>query len=131
VAGCDIPERYVALIQQGRYADLGELFAVDAIFQNPLGQVLRGREAIRAFYSGLLSKVQPVPRGARHVWDEKARVCVFELETQMRRNSDGEWVNDPAAPYTISAIDRMEINDEGLIQEMTVYMAPANRWMED
>ena len=131
MAGCDIPDRYVGLIQEGRYADLGELFAVDAAFRTPLGQILRGREAIRDFYTGFLTRVQPFPRGTRHVWDKEARVCVFELQTRMRRNADGEWVNDPSAPYSLSAIDRMEINDDGLIQEMTVYMAPPNRWMED
>lgn len=131
MAGCDVPERYVAIIQEGRYSDLGDLFAINAVFQNPLGQVLRGREEIRDFYSRFLSESQPFPRGARHVWDEDARVCVFEMETQMRRNANGEWVNDPSAPYTLSAIDRMEINEEGLIQEMTVYMAPPNRWIED
>ena len=129
--GCDVPERYVTIIQEGRYHDLGGLFARDAVFQNPLGATLRGREAIVAFYTAFLTKVRPIVRGARHVWDADARVCVFELESRMRRQSDGSWINDPEADYTQSAIDRMEINNDGLIQHMTVYTAPANRWLEN
>ena len=128
MAGCDVPQRYVALVRAGRYEDLAGLFAEDAVFHNPLGDVLRGRDAIGAFYTGFLTQLKPDVRGVRHVWDEAARVCVFELESRMSRSPDGGWVNDPEADYSLSALDRMEINGEGLIQEMTVYMAPANRW---
>ena len=131
MTGCDVPQRYVALIQAGRYDELAQLFAEDAEFMNPLGDVLRGRNVIGAFYSAFLSDVRPMVRGVRHVWNEKARVCVFELESRMRRQDDGKWINDPDAEYSLSAIDRMEINDAGLIQQMTVYTAPANRWLEN
>jgi hypothetical protein len=127
----DVAARYVELIQAGRYDEVGELWADDAVFQNPVGTVIRGKAAIKAFYTNFLSSITPDVRAARYATDVEAGVCVLELETRMSRGEDGQWRNDPTAPYSLSAIDRFAINAEGKIQHMIVYTAPANRWLDD
>jgi hypothetical protein len=128
MTACDIAAQYVAHIQAGRYEAVGELFADDAIFYNPQGRVLRGRDAIGVFYSAFLGGLRPIVRGVRHVSDEAQRVCVFELESRMSRAEDGSWKSDPDAPFSMSAVDRITINAAGRIEHMIVYTAPNSRW---
>ena len=125
---CDVAAQYVSLIQAGRYAEVGELWADDAVFYNPAGQVIHGKPAIKAFYSKFLTSIAPDIRAARFASDTAAGVCVMELESRMSRGPDGQWRTDPAASYSLSAIDRMTINPAGKIQHMIVYVAPPNRW---
>lgn len=131
MSACDVAVQYVDCIQSGRYDDLGELWAEDALFHAPHGKVFKGRKAIGAFYSEFLRKITPIIQGVRYVCDEKQRVCVMELESRMRRNKEGQWVTDPEAPWTLSAIDRFTVNEEGKIQHMIAYTAPDNRWLGD
>lgn len=128
---CDVARRYVQLIQEGRYDEIGALWAEDAVFHTPHGTVLRGRETIGAFYARFLRSITPDVRAARFAADEAQRVCVLELETRMRRRGSGDWVTDPQAAFALSAIDRMTIDGEGRIKHMIVYLAPENRWMEE
>lgn len=65
MADCDVPECYVALIQAGRYDGLAGLFAEDAEFQNPLGDVLRGRAAIDRMEINDDDHLLPCPDPAR------------------------------------------------------------------
>lgn len=51
----EVARAYFAAINQTRFADLEALFAEDATLDFPLYQTIRGREAIRKFYEGVLA----------------------------------------------------------------------------
>lgn len=128
MSSCDVATEYVEHIREGRYDEVGELFAENAIFYNPQGNILRGRSAIGAFYSEFLGRLKPILRGVRYVSDEAQQVCAFELESRMSWTAACGWQNDPDAPFSMSAIDRITVNAAGKIQHMIVYTAPATRW---
>lgn len=125
---CDFAHQYVQYIQESRYEAVGDLWADDAIFYNPAGQVIRGRAAIGEFYARFLRTITSAIRAASFVEDEGKRVCVMELETRMSRDEKGQWKTAADAPFSLSAIDRMVVNPQGKIEKMTVYLAPDNRW---
>ena len=125
---CDVAAHYVQVIQEGRYGEVGNLFADNAIFYNPQGRILRGRPAITAFYTSFLSAATPIVRAARFAEDRARGVCVMELETRMRRDELGRWSNAADGDYSLSAIDRMTVNPAGKIEHMVVYLAPPGRW---
>ncbi|MEJ0045286.1 MAG: nuclear transport factor 2 family protein [Rhodospirillales bacterium] len=121
--------QYLHLIQTAKYEQVGTLWAEDAVFYNPLGTVIQGRQNIQTFYANFLQRITPVVRAASVTEDASGRACVMELESKMRREPDGTWKTDAKAPFSLSAIDRFTINDRGMIQHMIVYTAPPNRWM--
>jgi hypothetical protein len=127
IHACDVANHYVRLIQAGQYDEVGELWADDAVFYNPQGTILRGKLSIKAFYARFLRQIAPTVRAASLLEDASGKTCVLELETQMSRGADGAWKTDPQATYSLSAIDRLTINEAGKIQHMLVYVAPANR----
>ncbi|MBV1688960.1 nuclear transport factor 2 family protein [Novosphingobium sp. G106] len=127
---CEVAAQYVQIIQQGKYQEVGNLFAGDAVFYNPQGRILRGRAPIKAFYSAFLGASTPTVRAARFTEDRTHRVCVMELETRMHQDDKGRWSNSADGNYTLSAIDRMMVNADGKIAHMIVYLAPATRWQD-
>jgi ketosteroid isomerase-like protein len=137
---CDIATQYVERIQAGRYDEVGELWADDAVFYSPQGKIIHGKPAIKAFYAQFLATITPIVRAARPVVDASANVCVMELEVRMHREPDGQsktdtvngqWKTDKDAPYSRSAMDRFTINPQGKIQHLIVYLAPPSRWSAD
>ena len=45
----EIAERYVELLNSGRFNEVGELWADDGVLFNGFGQVLEGKPAVKAF----------------------------------------------------------------------------------
>ena len=125
---CDVAKKYIDLTEAKRYDEVGELWAEDAVFFNPAGNIIRGRSAITQFYAQFLRQIKPINRIASLAWDRKANVCVMELETRVIMGPDGRWVPDPAGEFIPTAIDRFEVNHEGKVQQMRVYLPPANAW---
>ena len=108
----DAPEIYLARVGAGDAQGLSDLFAEDGLFQGPSG-VLRGREAIRAFYVDLFSRRVPQMRVGRTVI-EGSRVVFEIIPVDVPRPEE-----DPTA-----AIDLLEIDPAGLIAKFTVYIRP-------
>jgi hypothetical protein len=121
--------RYVTYIQEGRYDDVALLWAEDGDFCDPHGNARHGRSEINQFYSRMIKGITPVVRMSRFAADPSALSCVFELETRMSRDSDGQWKSDPDGQFVRSAVDWMTINEQGEIQTMYAYAAPPSRWM--
>ena len=102
-------DRYVNLVNAGRYDELATLFASDATFWGPGGREMHGREEIAAFYGGFLPSITPQVRLASFVEDGK--VCVYELEARI----EGE------AGYRLGAIDHATFDSDGLVSRFAVY----------
>lgn len=127
---CDVAREYIKLTDEKRYDEVGDLWAPDAVFYNPRGDIIRGQPAIKEFYSKFLSSITPVNRIASLAWDPEANVCVMEIETRVVRGPDGKWTPDPNGEWVRGAIDRFIINDAGKVQEMRVFIAPDKAWLE-
>lgn len=128
---CDVARTYIRLTEEKRYDEVGELWAPDAVFYTPRGDVIRGKPAIKEFYSTFLRKITPVNRIASLALDPKANVCVMELETRVVRGSDGKWVPDARGDFVPTAIDRFVVNNSGKVQKMRVYLPPDKAWLEN
>jgi hypothetical protein len=102
-------ERYVEIINRGAYAELGELFAEDALFLAPGEQEFRGREEIVAFYLRFLGEITPTIRIASYV--EQGNECVYELEATTK-----DWTD-----YRLSAIDHATLDEAGKVFRFTVF----------
>ena len=107
-----MPEVYLARVNAGNAEHLSNLFATDAVFRNPFGQVLNGRAEIREFYEGILSSQLRFAVG-RSVAD--GTQVAFELINLDQPCNE----NDPAM-----VLDLMEINDDGLIVSFTAFLRP-------
>jgi ketosteroid isomerase-like protein len=105
-----LAESYVEIINRGAYAELGSLFADDAVFLTPNdGPVLEGRDAIREFYESFLGKLRPRIRIASYF--EDGNECVFELEARLGESTD----------YVLGAIDHFTLDDQGRAIRLVVF----------
>lgn len=111
---CEPAQRYVDLMTEERYDEVGKLFADDAVFVTPTGKVLRGPAEIGAFYAEMMPKFKPrnVPISFIAEGDE----CIMELVTAT--------ILDNFAHYRLAAIDHFTVNADGKIRHLTVYLRP-------
>ena len=108
-----VPSVYLARINEGNAEYVSNLFATDAVHRGPDGQVREGRAAIREFYEGILASGPRKLAVGRSVADSH-RVA-FELINLLQPCKE----DDPAL-----AVDVMDINEDGQIQEFTVFSRP-------
>jgi aryl-alcohol dehydrogenase-like predicted oxidoreductase len=108
---------YVDLINARRYDEIGDLFAADGEFLAPTGETLRGREAIRAFYSSALRQIAP-----EEVWVHSAVAegnrCVIEISARLP--------GEPAGSSHV-VVDHFTVDAAGLVTRLAVYLRPAEQ----
>jgi hypothetical protein len=103
-------ERYVEVAVTGGKGKLADLFAEDAEFHDPEGEILSGREVIRAFYDRRLADLTPSFHIARVV--DSGSECWVELAH-----------GDRAAPELVSA-NHFTVGTGGLITRLAVFLRP-------
>lgn len=108
-----MPSVYVARLIAGNAEHVVELFATDGVHRGPDGQIRKGRAAIQEFYEGVLDAGPRKLAVGRSVADDH-RVA-FELIDLMAPCKK----DDPAL-----AVDLMDINEDGQIQEFTMFERP-------
>lgn len=105
--------RYLDLINSKRYGDIASIFAPDAQFLAPTGDVIVGREAISAFYTAGLEKIAPT-----RVWASsqvtEGNCSVIEISAQLPDELEHRTV-----------VDHFTVNDQGEVIRMAVYLRPA------
>ena len=111
--------RYISLVAKGSADDLAELYAEDAIVEDPVGggEVHIGRQAIHGFYSGLAS-ADGVEREAELV---TLRVAGNEAAFQFRLT-----VGAGEHRILIEPIDVMVFGEDGKVAAMKAYWSPDN-----
>ena len=109
----EVPGVYLARINEGDAERVIDLFATDGVHRGPDGQVRKGRAAIREFYEGILAGGPRKLAVGRSVADSE-RVAFELVNLEPPCNED-----DPAL-----AVDVMDINEDGQIQEFTVFSRP-------
>jgi hypothetical protein len=113
-SACGTAQIYVERINAGHYDQLSDLFAPDAVFLTPTGQVLTGRDQIGQFYRKLLGSLRPAIVPISFISD--GRDCVMELAAATQA--------DNSTQYRLSAIDHFTMNKAGQIVHMIVYLRP-------
>ena len=111
---CQPAQKYVNLIAAGRYEELGDLFADDAVFVTPKGTVLQGKAEIGSFYRDFLPTI--LPRIVPISFIADGPECVMELVAATNL--------DHYETYRLSAIDHFTVNKQGKITHMVVYVRP-------
>ena len=111
-----VPSVYLARLNEGNREGVSDLFATDAVHRGPDGQVRRGRAAIRQFYLGNAGGGPRKFAVGRSVAD--GHRVAFELINLLQPCNE----DDPAL-----VVDVMDINEEGQIQEFTVFLRPRPR----
>jgi len=102
-------DAYADAINREAYAELGDLFATDAVFLGPNRQECHGRSEISAFYERFLPEIRPAVRIASYV--EQGDDCVYELEAKLGGETD----------YRLSALDHATLDRDGKVRRFTVW----------
>ena len=108
-----MPSVYLARLNEGNAEHVVDLFATDGVHRGPDGQIRKGRAAIREFYEGVLDGGPRKLAVGRSVADSH-RVAFELINLLLPCNKD-----DPAL-----AVDLMDINEDGQIQEFTMFSRP-------
>ena len=100
-------------VQTGETAKMGDLFAEDGVFLVPNGQVLKGRDAINAFFS----------RMAGHKTEAVAFNYVAEGSQCVMEMAGRHDPKNPTGPFTLSS-DFVLVDGNGKIKQLIVYILP-------
>ncbi len=103
--------RYVANVNARDAEAMAALFAEDAVFHLPSGDILHGRGTIRTFYTAFFSTERPAVFIHGSV-AENLR-CAVELA-----------VDENGKPRII-ALDYVLVDEEGMIKRLVIYAPPA------
>ena len=111
-SAAQIPDAYVARLNAGDAEHVTDLFADDAVHHGPNGVIREGRAALLEFYEGVLAN-GPLNMAVGKSVADGQRVA-FELISLTACNDE-----DPA-----TALDLIDVNDDGKIQDFTVFNRP-------
>ena len=112
---CAMAERYVTLINAGKYAEVAALYADTATFLEPMRPTLRGRAEIDAFYTSRIGAMAPKIAATSYLGNEAE--CVVALALQTTIAGQPRWV--------MVSVDHFIIGADGKIASMTAYARPA------
>ncbi|WP_328391752.1 nuclear transport factor 2 family protein [Nocardia sp. NBC_00416] len=117
----DVVEQYVKLVGSGPTEEIVDLYAPDAVIEDPIGtEPKQGHDAIREFYDVIASldrETSLAPETVRIA--DKHAAFVFTLVTRAGGHR-----------MTLSPIDVMEFDDEGRITRMRAYWAAEDMAVE-
>ena len=106
----EVVDAYVQLVATGTAAEIVDLYAEGATVEDPVGsEVLTGREAITAFYSGLEGLEQRTRLLALRIAGGEA---AFHFEVQTFAEG---------LTYTLAPIDVMVFDDDAKVTSMRAY----------
>jgi steroid delta-isomerase len=115
-----IADRYAALVTAHDAAGVADLYADDAMVEDPAGSApLVGRAEILAFYQAAIARARPervVVTGPVRVLADGSTAAV---PLQSRSTRDGRAVG-------VDIIDIFTFDDEGRISSMRAYWGPEN-----
>ena len=114
-SAAQIPDAYVARLNAGDAEHVTDLFADDAVHRGPDAQIRTGRAALLEFYERVLAN-GPLDMAVGKSVADGQRVA-FELVSLQ--------ACDDADPAT--AVDIIDVNADGKIQDFTVFSRPDGR----
>lgn len=111
---CAMAERYVTLINAGKYAAVAALYADTATFLEPMRPTLRGRAEIDAFYTKRIGAMAPKIRAVSYLGNDSE--CMVALALQTPIAGQQRWV--------LVSVDHFILDADGRISSMTAYARP-------
>lgn len=114
-AACAMAERYVTLINAGKYAAVAALYADNATFLEPMRPTLRGRAEIDAFYTSRIGAMAPQIRAVSYLGNDSE--CMVALALQTTVGGQLRWV--------LVSVDHFILAADGRISSMTAFARPA------
>ncbi|MFF2552281.1 nuclear transport factor 2 family protein [Nocardia sp. NPDC058058] len=115
----DVVEQYVKLVASGPTDDIVQLYAADAVVEDPVGSEPRkGHESIREMYAAL-----------EHMQNKTTELLDIKVAGKHAAVSFTLVGGFGDQRMTLSPIDIMEFDDEGKIVLMRAYWGPDNMAM--
>lgn len=111
---CALAQRYVELVNMGKYLEVAALFADDATFLEPMRPTLHGRAQIDAFYTKRIGAMAPQVMGVSYFGNDSE--CMVELALQTLIREEKRWV--------LVSIDHFILSEDGKVQSMTAFARP-------
>ena len=111
---CALAQRYVALVNAGKYLEVAALFADDATFLEPMRPSLHGRAEIDAFYTKRIGAMAPQVMGVSYFGNDSE--CMVELALQTEIGGQKRWV--------LVSIDHFILGEHGKVKSMTAFARP-------
>jgi hypothetical protein len=108
---CQAARSYVELADGGRFAEMPELFAENAVVMDPAGRTLQGRSQITDFYEGPIRRMRPRLMAVAYVGDEVD--CMVELATLKPVEGRLRWV--------LVSIDHFTMAADGKVARMVAF----------
>jgi hypothetical protein len=110
---CVVAQRYLELINAGRYAEVSKLFAANAVVLEPMRGTARGTAEIDAFYSRRIGAMRPHVIGVAYLGDR--RHCMLENAARV----------PPSPRYRLSSINHLTLDSRGKIMRMVAFARPS------
>jgi hypothetical protein len=105
-------EKFLQYVREGRFDEVADLFADDAIFMTPHGTIT-GRDNIKKFHSAVRS-VRPRPEPVSITTEGNRSVLEFQAHVFDQ--------SDDIEPFTM--VDHFTVNEDGKVIRMAVYQRP-------
>lgn len=109
---CVVAQRYLALINAGRYGEVSKLFAANAVVLEPMRGTARGTAEIDAFYSRRIGAMRPHVIGVVYLGNR--RDCMLENAARV----------PPSPRYRLSSINHFTLDSRGKIIRMVAFARP-------
>lgn len=109
---CGVVEEYVELISTGKYGEVADLWLPDGVLMEPgASGAVRGREAIRDYYTGRIGDMRPTIVPVAYVGNRTD--CVVELTIE--QDFDG------AKRFALASVDHFTVDEAGQIVRMVAF----------
>lgn len=109
---CVVAQRYLQLINAGRYTEVSRLFAADAVVLEPMRGMARGTAEIDAFYSRRIGAMRPHVIGVAYLGNRSD--CMLENAARV----------PPSPRYRLSSINHFTLDSRGKIIRMVAFARP-------
>jgi hypothetical protein len=113
-AACRATKSYVDLVRAGRFTEVVELFAENAVVLEPSGTTLRGHDEIGKFYTDTIGKMRPDIIDVAYTGD--GTDCMVVLAVR---------INIAGQPrYKLASVDHFTLDAAGKFSRMVAFARP-------
>ena len=114
-AACRAAKSYVEHVRAGRFTEVIELFAEDAVVLEPAGGTLRSRKEISEFYTGTIGKMRPDVIDVAYTGDDTDCMVVLAVRIAI--------AGKPR--YKLASVDHFTLNAAGKFSRMVAFARPS------
>jgi hypothetical protein len=113
-AACRATKSYVEHIRAGRFTEVVELFAENAVVLEPSGRTLRGHDEIGTFYTDTIGRMRPDTIDVAYTGDDTD--CMVALAVRI------DIAGQPR--YKLASVDHFTLDAAGKFSRMVAFARP-------